>query len=162
MLFSLVFGVWRLLEGDTFGWLSIIAAVLLVVGHFRYGTVWLAFKLAQLGRLESAKKLLLQVKRPQYLSIESRTYYNFLFGAILKDEAKNAEAEVHLRSALAGRLRTNNDVASAQLTLAETLCALGREPGEVHHLIGLARSMAPDDRYAARIKVLQERVKALD
>ena len=102
-----------------------LSSALFVLGYFRHGTVWLAFRAIRKGQVDRADSLIRRTHNPSWLDARQRTYYELLKGALAGERGDLEAAETHLRAALAGKLRTGNDIGVAKLTLAEVLLHRG-------------------------------------
>jgi uncharacterized protein HemY len=122
---TLALGLVEVSTGNSIGYWLIAAAALLAFGHFRYGPVWLAFRALRAGDADRAARLLSQVRRPSWLSSPQRAYFEFASGALAAARGADADAERHLRAALAHDLRTANDRCAVELELARVLAKRG-------------------------------------
>lgn len=122
---SIGFGIYLIRAGDSLGWMLMVVAALLVYGHFRYGTVWLAFRAVKRSDMDRAARLLTQVSNPKTLSSQQRAYFEMVSGMVAAHREQGAEAEQHLQASLDYRLRTENDRAIVEATLAELLAKRG-------------------------------------
>ncbi|MEQ1911713.1 MAG: hypothetical protein ABMA15_23040 [Vicinamibacterales bacterium] len=156
MTVAAALGTWRWWTGDPTGAWFLVAAALLAYGHFRYGTVWLAFRALRKGDVDRAGSFLNQVARPGMLSPESRAYYFMVFGLVAASRGQLGEAESALRKALALPLRTENDRALVEVALAELLVT-STSPNEARELLALAAGRATKPVVSKEV----ERVTAL-
>ncbi len=108
VLVSVGFGVYELCMGDLRGLLLLFAVGLLIFGHFRYGTVWLAWRAARGGNRERAAALLSRVQSVDSLNSQNRAYYHLLQG-LLASTGEQSEAAAHLEKVSKAALRTDND-----------------------------------------------------
>lgn len=114
-----VFAVSQLARGERSAYLLLLAAALLVAGHFRYGAIRPAFFAMRRGEVESARRLIRSVKRPNLLSPQSRAYWHWIQAVIAADLDKDlGRAESQMRLAVEGALRTSHDRCIATATLA--------------------------------------------
>ena len=120
---AFLLGVYGLIKGDYLGMVGIGISALLAYGYFKYGNVWLAFRSVSAGQMEKAAQHLQQVGRPAALGTEERAYFELASGFVCASRGQNAQAEQHLRVALANELRTQNDRALAEAILAQLLIA---------------------------------------
>jgi hypothetical protein len=146
-------GSYLIYSGDRTGYLGIAAAMLFVYGYFRYGTVWLAWRAAQKGKLDAAQRLLAQNRFPSALTSQSRAYHEFLSGVIAFNHGQDSDAERHLRTSLNFAFRTENDRCLAEVTLAELLAKNGIT-AEVRELISQASRRDCKPEIFARINNL--------
>jgi len=158
---SFAFGGYRVSSGDYAGFVLIAAAAFLVYGHFKYNTVWLAFRAVSGGQLDKAAALLQQVKRPASLGAEARAYFELASGFVCASRAQNEDAEKHLRIALANRLRTDNDRALAETVLAQLLIARDELP-EARTLLEQAAARSCRPATAERIRALRDDLPRVD
>jgi RimJ/RimL family protein N-acetyltransferase len=130
-----------------------LGAILVLVGHFRTGTVWLAFRRFRKGDLEGARRLLGSVRYPRWLNAQHRAYHDWMRGALALKDDLPAEAVRHLDRASVGRLRTENTRCGVFLTLAEALLELG-EREKAREVVEAARSLP----HSAQLDHLLDRV----
>ncbi len=101
------------------------AAGLFAWGHFRYGTVWLAFRALSRGDMEKARSLIGMIRRPGLLAPRERAYRAWILGLLELDRGDAAAGAAHLRAALEIGLRTPNDTCAVACSLAEASLDLG-------------------------------------
>lgn len=90
----------------------------LIWSHYREGTVFLASQAFQNKDFEKAKRLLDEIKKPEYLRKRRRNYYEFMSGNLaLKMEDYDA-AERHFQIASRLPFRRPNDKAIILVNLA--------------------------------------------
>lgn len=150
-------GAYRLSSGNQDGAMLLVASGLLVYGHFRYGTVWLAYRAARAGKFERAGQLLSQISRPSILSSQMRAYYEFVHGAVAANSDRNEQAEQHFRNALQFKLRTDNDRCVVEINLAELLAQRGALD-EARELVASARTRHCNPQVAAIVETVAESV----
>jgi len=155
---SFLLGCYRLIAGDYAGVVLLAASAFLTYGYFKYGTVWLAFRAVARGEMEQAAGLLRQVKRPDALRAEDRSYYELASALVCASRAQNEEAERHLRSALAHPLRTENDRGMAEALLAQLLIARD-ELVAARKVLDQAATRACRPAIAERIRKLREELE---
>ena len=109
--------------------LAVVAAVAIAVGYFRSGTVWLAFQAWKSGHNERVCLLLDQNRFPDWLSSQSRAYFEFLRGLLASADERWLDAQAHFKAALTHRLRTDNDRSLVECYLATTMLNLGDPVG---------------------------------
>lgn len=156
---SFVLGCYRLIAGDYAGLVLLAASAFITYGYFKYGTVWLAFRAVARGQMEQAAGLLQQVKRPDALRAEDRSYYELASALVCASRAQNEDAERHLRSALAHPLRTENDRGLAEAVLAQLLIARD-ELTEARSVLDQAATRACRPAIAQKISALREELAA--
>ena len=100
--------------------MTLLAAILFIYGHFKYGTVYAAFQQLQKENYNKAETLLLKIKKPNRLSKGQKSYYHFVKGFIAIERKEWNTAISELNSALTIGLRTKNDESIALLNLANT------------------------------------------
>jgi len=124
---STIFGLAQILRGEFYsGALFLMAAALLIYGHFRAGPVWLIFRQLKRDEIGKAERLLNTIKNPELLAKQQRAYYWFS-KALIEDNKSNFEqAEFSYDEALRLGLRTSNDTSIAWLKLAHISYRLGR------------------------------------
>lgn len=98
--------------------MMIIAAGLFVYGHYRYGTVYIAFQELKKGNYEKAEKLISKIKNPDILNKGQKSYYHFTQGAIASNNEDWEKSYSEWSKAIDIGLRTENDTSIALLNLA--------------------------------------------
>lgn len=148
---ALGLGLVEVSSGHAIGYCLIAAAALLAYGHFRYGPVWLAFRALRAGDAERAARLLSQVKRPSWLSSPQRAYFEFASGALAAARGADADAEQHLRAALAHELRTDHDRCAVEVDLARLLAKRGDRVAALE-VLAAASARAPRPELAEQVR----------
>jgi hypothetical protein len=152
---SLALGAVGLCGGFSWAWLWLTAAVLLVVGYFRGGTVWLAWRAWRNGDVALAQRRLAQTHHPNRLSPYQRAYYEWLQGEIHRMRNDLPAARRHFTAAAEGGLRTGKDRALAYTRLAETELTAG-EVGAARAAIARARMLSSMPFVEALLRDLEE------
>lgn len=99
-------------------WYLYAGAFLLALTYFLFGTVWVAYRLLNQGKVAEAEQTLLLTRYPQFLLGRHRTYYYFLRGMIhLQHEELEAGKEA-LQRALEGNRLRSKDRALALINMA--------------------------------------------
>ena len=93
------------------------AVVLLIYGHYKYGTVYAAFQQLRKQNYKKAEKLLSKIKDPEKLRKSHKSYYHFTKGFIDLDKQELDASFSELSKALNIGLRTQNDTAIVLLNL---------------------------------------------
>ncbi len=120
---AFLFGAGLVYQNSYFGFVFLGAAALLLYGHFKYGTVRLAFKAVARGRVSQAAELLASVKRPESLAARERAYYELASGFVSAARGQNEEAERHLRAVNGAALHADDERALGETVLAQLLIA---------------------------------------
>jgi hypothetical protein len=131
---ALAFGVWGLMRGEPVGWALMGAAVLLVVGYFRHGTVYAAFRASAAGDQERARNLLAGTRYPHLLGAQDRAYYHWIRGGIAAHDGNAEHARAELVTAAGGALRTDNDRCIVHYQLGEVALAIGNREAAREYL----------------------------
>ncbi|XZF12508.1 hypothetical protein ACTHGU_12005 [Chitinophagaceae bacterium MMS25-I14] len=112
-------------------WLQMGAALafvlLIVLGYFLNGAVFLAFRKLSKNDFEQAEKLLDMTKYPQYLGRSQKAYYYFTRACIEGNKGNLQPAATAFETAIKTGLRTQNDTAVALLNLATINYNLGEK-----------------------------------
>lgn len=152
---GLLLGVRELEDGNAAGWVPIGAALLLLYGHVRYGTVRWAFEAVRRGADgERVRRRLAGTMFPRLLNAQSRAYYVWLRGGIALKDGDADGARRDLREAFSGRLRTPRDRALVALTLARMEREAG-DPAEALRWVGEARAGLPEDELRLALEELE-------
>jgi hypothetical protein len=125
IVLTLAFGIYHLPSSPTRGAVYLFACALLVVGHFRYGTVWFAFRAFRRGNLPKARRLLARVRNPDHLSSRFRAYYDWMQGAFAIDDGEPEKAIDLLDRAFTGGLQTDHARCGVALLMATALLDMG-------------------------------------
>ena len=125
VIIALALGVHSAVTGRATWPLYFAGAAILVVSYFRSGTVWLAVRAIQTGKLDQARRLLDQIWNPTWLGSQSRAYYEWMRGGLASEGKQWQEARAHLETSLAHRLRTENDRSLVEGYLAAALFNCG-------------------------------------
>ncbi len=113
------YGVYKLSNGDQFGYIYLAVAAIFVVGYFRYGPIRPAFIAMRRGQFDIAQQLIATIKFPKLLSAQSRAYFHWINAVLATQEPEKLRyAEQQIRLAIDGALRTSNDRCLATATLA--------------------------------------------
>lgn len=119
-------------------WLQMSAALafilLMVLGYFLNGAVFLALRKMVKNDFEGAEKLLAMTRYPQYLGRTQKAYYYFLNGCIAANKEQLQPAAANLEKALQMGLRTENDKSIALLNLSSIYLALGNRDKAAQYL----------------------------
>lgn len=98
----------------------LIGLSLLIVGYYRYNSIWLAFNYMGSQRLDKVKELLHEVKYPHMLSRTYKGFYHMLNGAVLLYHDKNPEPVAEeLKTALEYGVRTSNNISIIYIMYAQ-------------------------------------------
>ena len=122
--FGLIFlfiglGILLLLKtGISGAWPLFLGAFLLLITHFLFGSVWVAFNQLKRGNPLKAAVILNQIKRPEWLIKRNRAYYYFTKGMIDLQNKHLEQGENNLLQALDIGLEKNADLALINLNLA--------------------------------------------
>lgn len=96
-----------------------IAGALLIIGHFRHSSVWLAMYYFKKRQFEKGRKHLISIKNPDRLVKSTRGYYYWGMGIINVFDKDFGTAITNFEKALAIGMRTKHDLAIIHLNLAE-------------------------------------------
>jgi tetratricopeptide (TPR) repeat protein len=144
LLFLIVGIVLQAKNGFSAAWYLYATSLILLFTHFAFGNVWAAFSKLRKGKILEAELLINQIKKPEWLVKQNRTYYHFTKGMIALQQKEFSEAEKQLKNAVGRGLRSNNDNALALLNLAH-ICFVEKRPEDTKDYLQQARSFNPDD-----------------
>lgn len=141
-----------------------LAAGLIIYGHYRYGTVYIAFQELKKENYDKAEKLISKIKNPDLLSNGQKSYYHFIQGAIASNKDEWEKSYFEWSKAIEIGLRTENDTSIALLNLANV--ELERKNfDKANDFIAKVRGLnikplvkSETDRIQNEIKVAQQRV----
>ena len=138
----------------------------MLLGHFRYGNVLSALIALRKGKVQEAERILLDIKRPDWLSKRYQAYHAFAWGLIYVYQGREAQdkdqqlaiwdkAEQSLQLALAKGLKQATELSLTYINLA--------------HLAFSRRQFDRCEDYIAKIRALdikdlfmQERLSELE
>lgn len=152
---TLAFGAYRLVGGHVDGTATLAVSAYMIFSYIKQGTVQLAFRAVARGQVEQAAQLLKQVKRPDSLVADERAYFELASGFVCAARGQNDPAEQHLRRALTGPLRSENDRALAETVLAQLLIAR-EERGEARAVLDQAAQRRCHPEVSQRIVALRD------
>jgi len=101
-------GALSLKAGNWWGWIFTSAAVLLIWGYLRYGTIHVAFQAHLRGEDAAVERYLAQTRFPGFLRPSDRSYFDFLSGIVAVQKGEHTRAREHFDRAVLGPLRTDN------------------------------------------------------
>ncbi|MCP4093095.1 MAG: hypothetical protein GY747_06560 [Planctomycetes bacterium] len=122
---TLVIGGNLLYNGDSWAYAAFAIAALIAVGHFRFGSVMLAFRAVQAEQYEKAHRLLKSVQFPGLLTTSQRFFFELASGAIAGHHQQLDLEEQHYRTALEFAANNERDRAVVELELAELVAQRG-------------------------------------
>lgn len=153
-IFSFIYGGYRIYHSfqDIEGWLFLFAGTALIWGHFRYGTIWRAWKFYMKNDLTGLEKQLSYIKNPELLNPQNKAYYHLLNGVILSRDEKWEEAFKDFKIASKGPLRTENALSIVYVCLADSAIFLNDKASAKEYL-QKARELEHNEGV---LKVIQE------
>ena len=95
-----------------------LGAILLLVTHFLFGSVWVAFNHLKRGNPMKAEMIVNQIKRPEWLIKRNRAYYYFIKGMIDLQNKDLEDGEKNLLTSLETGMEKPTDKALVNLNLA--------------------------------------------
>jgi len=122
---ALAAGTLVLASGRWSGLVFLVAAGLLIWGHFRIGPVRMAYRALQSDQHERAARLIDKVEAPERLKDRERAQYNYVVGMLAGERGDMTTAEKHLDLAMSGPSAKPNDRAQVACYLAETALRYG-------------------------------------
>ena len=144
LLFLIIGIVLQIQKGFSSAWYLYATSLILLFTHFAFGNVWAAFSKLQKGKIMEAEFLINQIKKPEWLAKQNRTYYHFIKGMIALQQKNLEEGEKQLKIAADRGLRSNNDNALALLNLAH-ICFVEKRQEDTQNYLQQARSFHPSD-----------------
>lgn len=117
---SIVATVVALDQGRETWILYFVAAIFLILEHFKGGSIWLAFQAYRKQNFDKVRKYLSATKKPEWLRPSSRAYYYFLSGVISTIDKDFIMAKELFLLAVNGRLRTDHMQSVTYCILADT------------------------------------------
>ena len=144
-------------EGLGRSWIAFLAALMMVLGHFWFGTVWAASKLIHKGELEKAQRLLDDIRRPDFLLKKYRAEYYFMQGVLSLYEKDLAKGETNLNRALNIGLQSNNSRALAYLNLAH-LCIVKNRFAEAKQYLNKGKEIEANLHVLKQMEALEAKI----
>ncbi|MFT5303015.1 MAG: hypothetical protein ACI814_003832 [Mariniblastus sp.] len=123
---ALTYSVYELVTGTGMGYVAIAAALWLAAGYIRYGPIRPAFIALYQGKFDRARRLAESIKFPSLLSQQSQAYFHWIHGVLAFNDGDYLNADIRMRQAIAGNLRTSNDKCIAIATLAQIVAKNGQ------------------------------------
>ena len=125
VIIALAAGALVLASGRWSGLVFLVAAGLLIWGHYRIGPVRRAYRALENDQHDRAARLIEQVGSPESLKDQDRAQYNYVVGILAGERGEMATAEKHLNLAISGPTAKPNDRAQVACYLAETALKYG-------------------------------------
>lgn len=110
------------------------AALVVLWGHWRYGSVFAAWQALLKEDRDKARRLLAGTPRPTFLARRHRAYFHWVQGLLLAHDRETGAAREHLEQALQGPLRSTSNEALLRAQLAELEIGAGRWSAAESHL----------------------------
>ncbi len=129
----------------------------LIWSHYREGTVFLATQAFQRQDYEKARRLLSDIKNPDYLRKGRRNYYEFMCGNIALKTGDYDAAERHFQIASRLPFRRPNDKAIILVNLAN-INLRKKDHERVRTYIDLARKLEVTSRVAQIINKIENEI----
>ena len=159
VLTGIALGLAMLDESPVASWLGFAGAALLAVGHWRYGTVWLAFRSYRRGEFDRMERQLMGTPTPAYLQSKQRAYCHFLRGVVHRRHSRLAEARHELQLAADGTVRCAITRSFFYSQLAEAALTAGDVPA-ARAAIMQARQLQPSGFVEAVLRDLEHNLPA--
>ncbi|MBK1439377.1 hypothetical protein JHJ32_05200 [Parapedobacter sp. ISTM3] len=150
--------VWAVYE-QSYQLASMIAGAMgyLTWSHYREGTVFIATQAFQNHDYDKAKRLLADIKKPQYLRKGRRNYYEFMSGNLALKAGDYETAERHFQIASRLPFRRPNDKAIILINLAN-INLRKRDFERVKAYTALARKLEVTSRVAQIINKIENEI----
>lgn len=129
----------------------------LIWSHYREGTVFLASQAFQQQDFEKAKRLLADIKKPEYLRKKRRNYYEFMSGNLALKAGDYDVAERHFQIASRLPFRRPNDKAIILVNLAN-INLRKQDYERVRAYIAVARKLEVTSRIAQIINKIENEI----
>lgn len=129
----------------------------LIWSHYREGTVFIATQAFQKKNYDRVKKLLADIKKPEYLRKGRRNYYEFMSGNVALKEEDYEAAERHFQIASRLPFRRPNDKAIILVNLAN-INLRKRDFERVRAYVALARKLDVTSRVAQIINKIENEI----
>ena len=144
LLFLIIGAILQIKNGFASAWYLYLTSLILLFTHFAFGNVWAAFSKLQKGKIMEAELLINQIKKPEWLVKQNRTYYHFTKGMIALQQKDLSEGEKQLKIAADRGLRSDNDNALALLNLAH-ISFVEKRNEDTRNYLQQARTFNPSD-----------------
>ncbi len=136
------------------------SGVLFIIGYFRSGTVWLAFRSFRRGRVDRAGRLIDLIAHPNWLSAQFQAYYHWIRGAVELKAHRPQVAIEHLERSLEGRLRTTNARCGVASTMVQAWIELG-DLDQAEVMLDLARELTHNEPTDKLLGAFDDRISQL-
>ncbi|MDX1665828.1 MAG: hypothetical protein R3350_01290 [Saprospiraceae bacterium] len=160
LLFTGIGALLHIEEGIATAWYLYAASALLLITHFLFGNVWIAFNQLKRGKLERAEQLLDQIRFPELLIARNRAYYHFARGMIWLQREQLKRGEAHLQKAVKLGLSRETDRALAQLNLAHLYYLQGDLSRSLEHARATEAEEADDLMIREKLDELKKALNA--
>lgn len=137
-MIAITIGISLFFAGNAYASVAIGLAAMIAYGHFRFGSVMLAFRAVQAERYDRAERLLKRVRFPNLLTMGQRFYFELASGAVAGYRDQLDVEEEHYRIALTFSANNERDRSVVELELAELLAERGAN-AEALEFLELAR-----------------------
>ena len=138
-------------------WMIAGAMGYLIWSHYREGTVFIATQAFQRQDFEKAKRLLADIKNPEYLRKRRRNYYEFMSGSLALKDAEYDVAERHFQIASRLPFRRPNDKAIILVNLAN-INLRKKDYERVRGYLSVARKLEVTSRIAQIINKIENEI----
>jgi uncharacterized protein HemY len=152
---ALAAGALVLASGRWSGIVFLVAAGLLIWGHYRVGPVRRAYSALDIGKSDLAARLIEKVRSPERLKTQERAQYHYVVGILAGERGDMTTAEQNLELAMGGPRAKPNDRAQVACWLAEL--ALGRgDSTTARRQLDRAREIEHDGEVAKTIAEIED------
>lgn len=116
------------------GWLLFAVPPLLAWGYVRYGPMVVAFRAYHARDWQKLERLLAEVRRPEWLRPQDRTYFDFMRGVLAQVRGDVDEARARLSAVNAAHLRNDHMRCVLECRRAEAAIEAGDRVAAEWHL----------------------------
>ncbi len=136
------------------------SVVLFIIGYFRSGTVWLAFRAFRKGQVDRAGRLINHIPYPDWLSAQFQAYYHWMRGTMELQAHQPKAAVEHLQRSFEGRLRTSNARSGVAATMVQAWIEIG-DLDQAKAALSMARELTHNESTDRLLGVFDERISQL-
>ncbi len=112
--------IYEFSHGKGSWFLYLAGAFILLIEHFKGGSIWLAFQAYRKQNFGKVRKYIDATPKPEWLRPSSKAYYNFLSGVISTIDKDFKKAKEFFLLAVNGELRTDHLKCVTYCILADT------------------------------------------
>jgi len=161
ILIALGAGIFKYYQGDSSGFVYLVAAGLLVFYHFRGGSILLAYSAFRRQDFKLLRKLIEGTTKPEWLRPSSKACYYFLKGILATFDEDYAEAKKYYLQAANKHLKPKHLQCLAYCALADMSLHLNQAE-EAHKFLATAKTFPDEPGVEEMIAQLEKKLAGED